>query len=41
MTTEILRILFFLNMFERGKCEEIFYLFKPLYMIKTVKGDKY
>ncbi len=40
-STEILRKFAFLTMFERGKPEENLDLFKQLFLIKQVKGDKY
>ena len=39
-STEILREFVFLTMFERDKPEENFNLFKQLFLIKEIKGDK-
>ena len=41
MSTEILRKFVFLTMFEWGNPEETLDLFKQLFLIKPVKGDKY
>ena len=40
-STEILRKFVFLTIFERGNPEENLDLFKQLFLIKPVKGDKY
>ena len=41
MSTKILRKFVLPIMFERGKTEENLDLFKELFLIKPVKGDKY
>ena len=41
MSNEILRKFVFLTMFERANPEENLDLFKQLFLIKPVNGDKY
>ena len=40
-STEMLRKFVFLNKFKKGNSEKNLDLFKPLFLIKPVKGDKY